>query len=239
MAVYASGSAVEGFAHAESDIDLYAIVPEYTSAESATQYLWLPAMRDPVNIRIIEAEDCRWDVEEWTTSHFETVLDHISRAGRSGRFGALSDDEAEFACRLCTGTAVIGADAFEELRARMLDSGLREALKIRDWMTANAALEDAAGLLESGDLESATISIRIAASHTGNALVLDSGYLSSRAKDKWIVRRMRRALDSTVNDRLVPIILGGPAEGADGRRAIARDLRTCRALLETVVVRWS
>lgn len=99
--------------------------------------------------------------------------------------------EKDFLERIGHGVPLHGADWLERTRKAVEESAFRFLMAA--WMlnTADNYVEDAAGQLKSGDIESAVLSARIAFGFTVDALMCSVG--ETGQNPKWRARRVRES----------------------------------------------
>ncbi|MFF9025205.1 hypothetical protein [Streptomyces eurythermus] len=135
----------------------------------------------------------RWDVEYWTTGQLEQVLEKISEeqfADDRGAWRTLSHHEVALLERLPYAAAADDGAWLARTRARLDAGAHRSVLVARCLRNADGSVEDAAGQLAAGDVDSAVIAARLAFHHAVDGLQASLGQFGS-LWPKWRARRMR------------------------------------------------
>lgn len=188
------GSAARGWLNPRSDIDLYLVTTEEVSSDTGTL---IPMSLNPPRV---QSESFyyggrRWEVTYWLERQVEQVLARVSWeefGGETPAGFALGEREELLLARLGNCVPVLGADWVEEIQARLRDSAFRSFLVTRSLSSSDDAVEDAMGQLESGDLDSATLSARRALGFAVDALLESHGEYGSNIP-KWRPQRLRAA----------------------------------------------
>jgi hypothetical protein len=143
----------------------------------------------------------RWEVTYWQDRQIGQVLDKISwQAYESGRTDEdpLTRQEELLLAHLGTSLPILGEEWLREARARLLDSAFRSYAVVRSLGAVDDAVEDALGQMEAGDLESATISSRLAFGHAIDALLESEGEYGSYLP-KWRPHRLRACSSKAIS----------------------------------------
>lgn len=192
LSVFFSGSLTAGWAHANSDADVY-VVTSGTPAVEATAFQ--PVDLDPRSVPIVVkfSDTGRWDVEYWTEGQIEQIFEKISSFDPTSFVPPpeLSWVEVDILYRLSAGQALHGADWLDEKKRELEASPLRTVLTLNAFDAADDLLDDAVGQLETSDVESATLAARRAFGYAVDGLLFSYGELSPN--EKWRARKMRRA----------------------------------------------
>ncbi|KMS72078.1 hypothetical protein ACM01_24715 [Streptomyces viridochromogenes] len=192
VAAFVVGSAARGWHNARSDFDIYVVTrAERVSATSRTSTVPL----DPAYVRseVFHRKDRRWEVTYWLERQIGQALSKVSwEAYEGGRVTeeALTRREELLLAHLGTCFPVLGQDWITRTRERLVDSAFRSFVVVRSLGAADDAVEDALGQMEAGDLESATISARMAFGHAIDALLEAEGEYGSHLL-KWRPNRFR------------------------------------------------
>ncbi|MDQ5820889.1 MAG: hypothetical protein M3540_05560 [Actinomycetota bacterium] len=192
-AVFVSGSLVAGWQHANSDVDLY-VITDAEPASAPAAYSRVRLEPDLVPIVVGFAEGRRFDVEYWQEGQVDQVLAKVESFDLEGEESAGSDlgaEEADFLYRLSVGVALEGEDWLRRRQTALEHSAIRPIFTSLAFNHADGFIEDAVGLLRSGDHETA-----ILCAHRGFQLVVDGllahyGELSPSAK--WRARKVHAA----------------------------------------------
>lgn len=194
MAAFVVGSAARGWHNARSDFDIYVVaaVECATSAEGSGP---APLAPPHANSEVFYRQDRRWEVTYWLESQIEQVLSKISWEAYEG--GRITDEtltrtEELLLAHLETCYPLLGEDWIRKTRQQLVASAFRSFVVVRSLGATDDAVEDALGQLEAGDLESATISARVAFGHAIDALLEAEGEYGSRLP-KWRAHRFRAA----------------------------------------------
>ncbi|MFB6838440.1 hypothetical protein [Streptomyces sp. NPDC056361] len=195
LAAFVVGSAARGWHNARSDFDIYVV----TAVECATSAdrPGSPVPLDPpyVTSEVFYRQDRRWEVTYWLESQIGQVLSKISwEACEDGRITdeTLTRTEELLLAHLETCSPILGEDWIGRTRERLVNSAFRSFVVVRSLGATDDAVEDALGQLEAGDLESATISARLAFGHAVDALLEAEGEYGSHLP-KWRAHRFRAA----------------------------------------------
>lgn len=197
--VFVSGSLVRGWGNSTSDLDIYVIS---TGAWTGTPVETVPVRLQPaiVPVNAFFAGNRRWDVEYWQETQIEQLFGYVSwPAYDSGslRTQPLGRHEVDVLEQLSYGRPLLGVEWLRAHQRRLADSALRTHLVSQRLNLADIYVEDAAGQLQSGDVECAVLSARIAFGHAVDALTARHGELGQNPK--WRPKRLR-AVDQPVLD---------------------------------------
>lgn len=188
---YMSGSVIEGFGNASSDVDVYVIDdtdPDERAGDDqrSTHEIEL----DESSVTIEFTEQGVLDFELWRPSTVERLVQSISKVDEADRYTIwdLSDSELTFLHRLRIGRPVSGEDAFTRLQQSVNWQQLCVALYVRSTYGYNSFSEDAVGAIQDGDATTAMLASRL----TLEAAVdqLSASFGSSNNKPKWRGRRL-------------------------------------------------
>lgn len=182
VTMFLSGSQFDGFGHNQSDIDLFIV--------SKTKQVDLGEFT--FNIDYIS--DKRIDVEYWSLDDINDLIEKLNgyMDGERGPHAQpyISLKARDLLHRMSIGEAIFGFDEFNDLKRRL---NLRALSEINYWLYYTnyiGAQEDAVGLIESGDIESAHIACRITLESAFDCLTCFSG--DNNLGEKWRFRRLRR-----------------------------------------------
>lgn len=181
--VFVSGSIVLGWAHAASDLDIYAVAGEHPPATPSERKQ--ASSGTPVPLHSAWVDGQRWDLEVWDPAQ----VDHaVSGAVATAE---LTDDEWELVIRIWIGRAVSGPEWLDERQAVLRDGGLTTTLARRHLHKAGQYLDAAEGLLDSEDLPAATLAVQQALGLLADGLGALAGALA--ASPKWRRRKAETA----------------------------------------------
>lgn len=195
--VFIVGSRARGWNNPRSDWDLYVVTHGQWDTETSHD---VPIPLNPAHVAIesFYQDQTRWEVTYWRDAQVNQMLAKVTweefrRDLLSGE--VLTFREELLLSRLADGVAVSGdawlADALEMLGR----TAFRSFLLSRSLGRADDAIEDALGQIESGDLESATLSARSALRHATDALLESHGEYGT-VTTKWRPQRFRAASPS-------------------------------------------
>jgi hypothetical protein len=197
QAVFVGGSMARGWAHARSDADLYIVsVAPWTGATNGFSPVALDPDSVPTNVTYIDGR--RWEVRYWLEAQVDQMLakaDWENFHGTDSTGRRLSPHEALFLSRLDGALVVIGAEWMRHRRQQVADSAFRSMFTLRALADADSWVEDALGMLESGDMHAAVLAAQGALAASADALTLNHGEYS--VEQKWRARRVQ-AVDSSL-----------------------------------------
>ncbi|MBK3571228.1 MULTISPECIES: hypothetical protein [unclassified Streptomyces] len=199
-AVYISGSIARGWGHATSDLDVYVISDEPWTGEITTK---VPVALEPdiVPMAVIYVDGMRWTIEYWLDGQIDQLIDKVAwdpGAGSPKSADLITSPiqkELNILERMSYAVVLSGTDWVEERRRRIAASGMRSLAASTLLNVLDTYLEDVAGLLESGDVESALLSARLAFHNAVDALLAHHGEVGRDGK--WQAKRVR-LVDSKV-----------------------------------------
>jgi len=199
LAAFVVGSAARGWDNARSDYDVYVITSTEQVRASADA---VPVSLDPPWLRTEQfyARDRRWQVTYWLDAQVDEIFDKVSwDAFENGRVtdDTLGHREELLLSRLGDCLPLLGQEWLTSSFARLTGSAFRSFVVVRSLGALDDALEDALGQLEAGDLESATISTRLAFGHVIDALLESHGEYGSHLA-KWRPNRFRAAAPKAI-----------------------------------------
>jgi len=151
MVIYASGSLVEGFGHATSDIDIFVVTDRHAQGGLSFEI-------ENYEVAVDFGRNRRIDYEYWSFAAVDALagkLDALS-LGR-GFLAVLTSAEEVFIHRLRVGIPLVERGGLEELQRRFDFSRLQRYLTIKAVREVDDVLDDLTGMLASGDLDSALL----------------------------------------------------------------------------------
>jgi hypothetical protein len=192
--VFVTGAVVAGRGHARSDLDIYVIAERLDPVES-TDCLFRGVDGEPIPSLVRYVGDgYRLDVEYWREAQVEHVFTRICERPLHGArtIGLnLTEDDLDFLYDLSIGRALAGEkwllahqDALRRVRLNLL-------IASRRFSQSDSSIEDALGLLESGDQASAVLAASLAFNFVVDGIVAAEGELSPNPK--WRAQKMLRA----------------------------------------------
>jgi predicted nucleotidyltransferase len=194
VAAFVVGSVARGWDNERSDFDIYVVADsEWESDSSDTAPLPLDPPRN--HSEIFYHMDRRWEVTYWLANQFEQMFSKVSwDEYERGIFAneVLTHREELALGRLGTCLPLRGDEWIVKNQERLATTAFRSFLVIRSLNSADDAAEDALGQMNSGHMESATISARRALGHAIDALLEAHGEYGSQTP-KWRPNRFRAA----------------------------------------------
>ena len=192
LAAFVVGSAARCWDNERSDFDIYVVTAREWHTETSS------TMRMPLNPPRVHKEmfchqSRRWEITYWLAGQIEQMLakvswDEYERTVFADEF--LSYREELALGRLENCLPLLGDDWVLKYRERLRATAFRSLVVARSLSAADNCVEDALGQMESGHLESATISARSAFGHAIDALVEVHGEYGSQMP-KWRPNRIR------------------------------------------------
>lgn len=192
--VYVSGSLVRGWGNKSSDLDFYVITD--TPWESSTMAVEaVGVVPNTISVEVTKVDQLRLDVEYWTADQMAQVLrkvhaDVLSGTGPAGDL--ISPMEIRMLEKLVRAVPVEGVEWLDEVNRQLADSALWTILASRALHIADIFLEDAAGQVAGGDLESAVLAARFAFGRTVDALLATHGEIVG-GQGKWRAKSFQAA----------------------------------------------
>lgn len=192
VGVFASGSIVRGWGSPTSDLDIHVVTeqPHESSVDEISHVLLEP---NTVRYERTFVDGMRWDIEYWTASQVDQLLDKFSwEVYRSpgAAWSTLSSTELGMLQRLPYAAAADDGKWLDEIHRRLAESAHQTILVALSVRESDGLVEDAAGQLQADDLYSAVIATRLAFNHTVDALQASQGQFGS-FWPKWRARRMK------------------------------------------------
>lgn len=234
-AVYLAGSLVRGWGNAMSDVDVYVVVPEPWQGEvSNTTHVSVAPGSVPVHA--FDHDGRRWDVEYWLDAQVDELLDAVSwDSFESGRRTAdtITPHEIAFAQRLGFSLVVEGDDWVRRRAGEFDASAIKAMIATNALYELDLLTEDAVGMLESGDVDSAVLATRLAFGWAIEALLASLGEFNEQPK--WRARRMKAVAPPVLGfDDYWAIETMRDYTPADPRAWVERVLRTCQDIVTEV-----
>ncbi|QMU71839.1 hypothetical protein GXP74_29970 [Streptacidiphilus sp. P02-A3a] len=200
LAAFVVGSAARGWHNARSDFDIYVVTgAEHTSPTGSS----VPVPLEPpcLQTELFYEQSRRWEVTYWSQRQIDQIFAKVTWEAFEG--GLVTQDtlalrEEEFLARLGSCLPLIGEGWLEQSRARLAESAFRSFAVVRSLGATDDAVEDALGQLEAGDLESATISARLAFDHVIDGLLESQGEYGSHLP-KWRANRFKAVLPRAIS----------------------------------------
>ncbi|MEU6404725.1 nucleotidyltransferase domain-containing protein [Streptomyces sp. NPDC046985] len=231
-----SGSYARGWEHSHSDVDVIVIGTPPQSADPQAE-----TEDEDVVRRVHYVDGRRWEIEYYSLGFTERLIELVRGAAKAADEGHdsaswLGSYELGRALRLLGAVALSGEEHADALRHRLRAAGVAHVVARVAVDTCDAALDDALGLLASGDTHAAVLAASAAVGHAIDACLASHDELWPGAK--WRYRKYlslveRRpdtalALDAEEAWRLLTLADLDPDQADDWvRRAVAR----CQNLL--------
>ena len=175
--VYLSGSVLAGWGHRFSDLDVFVV------GRSRAEVDALFTIDHDVSLQLRRVDGVRWDIEYWREDELDALIARFE--GDPGSYDAADVDTLY---RLDLGHALHGDAWLAERRSRLRASRFARTLSRRAVNKADNLLEDALGMLDSGDVESAVLAARLAFGKVTDALLNQHGDWCP--SEKWRARRL-------------------------------------------------
>lgn len=194
LAVFVSGSLLEGWAHPNSDLDVFVITPTALPAETMDAFKYQTLEERVVGIRLLFDDDRRWDFEYWTEGQIEEILAKVSGwryTPVASEPPALSDGERDIIWRLAIAESLQSEVWLTSVQDRFQESDLYRLIALLALNDADGLIDDVAGLLEIGAQTSAVMAARQALDRVADGVAALYGELSVSAK--WRAARLQRA----------------------------------------------
>jgi hypothetical protein len=211
---FVSGSLVEGYGNAASDLDLLLLGEERPRPVSRS------AGEEPAvftfqecEIQIDFADGVRIDTELWRLADAERIADSLNAWDFSSR-QAPPEYCSQFAHRVRIGLSLVAGEGFERLRARFDWDWMAVLLAGRFLESYNDLAEDATGAIQASDAGTAVLTSRWALGAAVDAHLAACGH--TNAKAKWRFAKLRHL----GQDDLLARYLATETDGARGDEEI-------------------
>lgn len=191
VGVFYSGSLARGWGNEGSDLDVH-VVTEAPWPSSLIEHSAVILEPNTLSHEATTISGRRCDVEYWTTGQLEQLLEKVSLDAYEkdeGRWATMSQTEIGMLERLPYAVAADDGVWLRDVQERLAASAHRRVLTGISLRHADNFLEDAAGQLAAGDLDSAVLAARLAFNHTVDGLQAWNGQFGA-AWPKWRARRM-------------------------------------------------
>lgn len=193
LCIYNVGSLVLGWGNETSDADYFVVTDEPWAGETNKAN---PTSADPGFVPSLTAYigDRRVDVEYWQDRQVDQIIDNVSWQQFDNNLKAtdlVTNHDFEVLQRIGHARALRGAEWLEARHRQVAKSALRAIGVGRNFNYADIFLEDAAGQLKAGDLNSAVLSARIAFGYAVNGLLFSAGGVGGNTPaNKWRARHL-------------------------------------------------
>lgn len=220
--VFISGSLVEGFGNATSDLDVF-VITEVAITESSG--ILLADQSYSIEIDYLE-EQLRIDTERW---HIVTVRDVIATVNTTSLTDwsaawKIPEPRLQLAHAIRIGEPVAEAARFAEIASQFDWHKLSTLLRNRFLLQYDGFVEDCAGALQDGDHPTASQLSRWALGAAADAYLASRGLTNGKAK--WRFAKLRSLDEADLYTKLVEAeMAGGPLlEASRNRLRMAADL---------------
>jgi predicted nucleotidyltransferase len=199
--LYLSGSVIEGYGNADSDLDVFVIYPEE-----------LPAIRtdyaiEAKSVSLEYTENWRLDIEAWTKEQVLDVaqriqkcqLENIQEIITFSDVVAFSDNDIELAHRLRIGIPLLHEEHFQQLRQAFDFKKLARIIMQRRLTTYAGAQEDAAGAITSKQYGTALLTARASVQLAVDILLAAHG--ETNISNKWRFFKLEKLEDADLLQR--------------------------------------
>ncbi|MFI5911833.1 hypothetical protein [Dactylosporangium sp. NPDC051541] len=189
QSLFLAGSLVRGWGHARSDADAYLIVDEpWAGPSNADISVRLNPPKVPANV--FDLDDRRWEVRYWQAGQVDELLAKVSWAAFEGGavLSNLTVPESILLARLPYAHPIAGSGWLERRQEELAKSAFRAIVITRLLSTAESGVEDALGLLESGDDRAAVLAAQAAFLALVDAFTAYHGDVGFEVK--WRARRI-------------------------------------------------
>jgi hypothetical protein len=235
LCIFASGSLTLGWAHAKSDLDLFAVARDPIDPDQLDGLEMLTvkvSTKDPTSwVALGEIGDYRADIEIWREEQIDELI---------GRYAAAADKytprpnpaEKDLLYRLSIAAPLRGERWLQQRQAALKGSTYGYWLAETQKSDAEGLLEDVDGLLQSGDAHSAAL-----AAHRGFCVALGAllaVYGDYSSSHKWLYHRVEKAQprELTLEQAWHALVMTGCAD--DPREWAARTARLSQRMLTGV-----
>lgn len=183
---FVSGSIVEGFGNAESDLDVFLVYDGEASGGGAEYH------RDTNTIAFEYLEGVRIDVERWSAANVRGVADRLGACQIDDWDACLNVPvgDLQFAHRILVGWPLREAERFHELQALFDGEHLARLIATRRLAEYHGVAEDASGAIKSQQHGAALLMARRALQLAVDVLVAAHG--ETNVKDKWRLFKLER-----------------------------------------------
>jgi hypothetical protein len=168
-------------------------------------------------------ETVRWDVEFVLVEEIEALIARVE-ALENVENASLGEPDVDLLYRISIGRPVLGEPLVETWQERIAPSPLTAALTSRYLDLSDGMLDDALGLLEVGDVQTAAYCARLGFEHATHALLAADGRICP--SPKWRIAQLRdRPAGSVTLDDYLEIV---EMRGFDGRPWVERVIDRAR-----------
>lgn len=189
LSTWAAGSVVQGWGHANSDLDLYVVTDEPIEIdEKLESFERHVSTRDPViHIVLGEFGPFRADIEVWRQEQIDEIIGRFAGDTPNQEAPELDKTEQDLLYRLASGRPLHGEDWWRRRREAITGSKYGLWLAENRKLIAETFLEDVGGLLISDDVQTAVLAAQEAFVGSLEAVLAVHGDYS--VNRKWLYRR--------------------------------------------------
>jgi hypothetical protein len=240
VAVFVVGSAARCWHNERSDFDIYVVTACERETETSS-IMRMPLNPPRVHNEIFYDRNRRWEITYWLVSQIEQMLAKVSWAEYER--AVFADDFLSYREELALGRLenclpLLGGDWILGYRDRLRATAFRSLVVARSLSAVENAIEDALGQMESGHIESATISARWALGHAIDALVEAHGEYGSQMP-KWRPNRFRAVSPAVLPfEKYWELETMRDYDAQDPGRWIKEVLTICRDISSQVELSW-
>ncbi|WP_369173402.1 hypothetical protein AB5J49_38045 [Streptomyces sp. R28] len=232
LALFNVGSVARGWANPSSDFDFYLVSRTVPTIEGA-RTVPVPLSHETISTFDFQAEERRWEVSYWLDSQVDQMLAKVSWAEFDAGVSSLKvmvDTEELFLERITTGLPLLGEGWVKERREELYGTAYKAFVTTRSLAEADGNVEDALGMLDVGDIESAVMAARKALGHATDAVLEGSGNYGSRTP-KWRARRVKEArLDALPFEKFWALETMADYDAGDPGAWVRRVVTLCKDL---------
>jgi predicted nucleotidyltransferase len=187
ISAFVVGSAARGWDNAGSDVDLYVVAAHRWDGRVSQD---IEVRLDPPTVLAVAEylDGRRWEVKHWLPGQIDQVIGKVDRPVEDAIREEMTETELLLLVRLPSALPVRGAAWLRERQDRLRGSAIRSVLVSRLLSEVDIRTEDTVGMLDSGDVTSALISVKRAFARAVDALLTHHGELMP---GKWRARAMR------------------------------------------------
>jgi hypothetical protein len=200
VSVFVTGAVASGRSHARSDLDVYVIAGRLDPVKP-TDCVFRGVDGEPIPFLVrYVADGYRLDVEYWRETQVEHVFRRVSERPLDGTrmIGLnLTEDDLDFLSDIWIGKALAGEEWLLARQEALRAARLNLLVASRRFSQADSSIEDALGLLETGDQSTALLAAGIAFTFVVDGLVAAEGELSPNPK--WRAEKVRCAQSNALS----------------------------------------
>jgi len=194
--IFLSGSIIEGYANAESDLDVFVI---YQGEDLPRQRIDYTTNTNTISFEYMS--NLRLDIESWTEKQAQAVAVRLNRCPSEDWSQCLmiNIDDIAFAHRIRVGLPIFGLRRFKRLRNEFEFEHLASIIMSRNLCLYNEVAEDAAGAVSSKQFGAALLMSRRVVELAIDILLASHG--ETNTKDKWRFAKLEKLADQGLLSR--------------------------------------